>query len=341
MGKVIALFIFFSCIEVCPLAACDVCSQYDYANLNNQHYLGFFYHREVFNGYNTYNHTPHFSPSAAKLAHGGVGPTDYYIEPTQRDYQVMNTVELRYNHNFKDNYNVAIMIPFRHHKDHYSVVYPPLGQAQDSTSFSSGFGDLVITADKLSTIAGDQWTHRFKYGAGISLPTGRFSLEDDDGNPSEPRLEPGKGAYTAFLRLSYSLTKQKRWGFITFSTYARSLNALTGDPPGTGSPHFSTKQYHFGDVLYNSITGFRTILLGTIRIIPRLSMTSEWSQPNQLNGEVLESTGHMVFFMTPGIDVAYDDFTLRLQHNTPIRQRLKGEQLSHAGRLTTALLYSF
>lgn len=343
VNKVVICFITtFSFLLSLPARACEVCPQYDFENLQNKSYFGFFYHREVFNGYNTLDHRHSFFPATARLAHGGVVPTEYYIQPAERDHQIINVGELRYNHNFNDEYNVTVMIPFLQNKDHYDVVYGPLGPASDSTSYSSGIGDIILTAERISFKESDRWKHIFKYGAGLTIPTGSFSLQDDAGNPSEPALELGRGAFNIMLRFTHAVTtSNNNWGVITFMNYSRSMAKQEGDQIGSPSPNFTALNYRFGDVFFSSITGFRNFKWNNLTISPRVGISVDWRQPNQLNGERLESTGGAVFFLAPGIDLSYSHVTLRFIHNTPLAQQLNDEQLGHAGRLTTGIIYSF
>jgi hypothetical protein len=331
LNKLIVTIIFLN-----PLAsiACDVCNIFEYTNRSNSSYAGIYYRNRMFNGYNAlgqpnqYTLTPAQLQSAnARMAHLP-NSTDTYVNPTDRDYEYFQTIELRYNFNYKRNWNFQIILPYSINKAYYKhvLITNPFPIRKDSVIFTHGLGDVILLAD-YAFILDKNWTrHILRPGIALKLPTGKYQEKDELGQTLPYDLQIGTGSVDLMLRFNYLVTNDI-WGLEVLS----SVRYLSPNDIGI----------QFGS-RFNSMTNlFYTFGKNSTKIIPKLGTYYEWADFDMVRGEKKTFSGGQSLYIQTGVDVLIKKFTLQILFQKPVYQKLNGMVVGNSGRFVSGLMYNF
>lgn len=317
---------------------CDECSSFDYSNIQGKNYFGIYYRYREYNGYTSLDHTPQFnlgqaSYQNAKIAHVPIEEDEYIFSPTRYDYEIFKTVELRYSHTFKDIINVMVILPYHVNHLYFKEIYPIVGQKFDSLSTNKGIGDITLSVTKILDKERKALSHRFVYGIGLTAPTGKFSLLNNENQLVDPDHQVGKGAWDFIFRLNYNLTINKNFGVRTFMNYAIS-RAQEYDGARTIS-------YRQGDRFNAKLDIYYPLGNMQFKFSPAVGMYFENSQADRFNSKEWEDTGGSILFLTVMPELKFKELYFRPQYFLPIYQVLNGEQLQNSGRISLAIIYSF
>lgn len=331
-----SLILLFICQSIYSLA-CDTCVMYEYNTIRNNSYVGLFYRYRVFNGFTTENQKSNFSPKNLRLTHAPLGDDDNTYVNSYKSYEIFETYELRYNHNFKDKYNVMLIVPFVRNENYFGEIIPLIGSAFDSLHVTQGIGDIIISAERLIRIKKEKTIHNIKIGFAVSLPTGKFELTNEKGFITDPSHQLGNGAMNFLPRLKYQAIIDQRLGLNSSLGYAFSLKRNSGK-----IANGIQSTYRFGNRLnVNTNLFFITGKYTDFKWIPKLGLYYENVVNDKLNEILQENTGGNVAFFNIGSDFAYKDFHIQTMYQLPIFENLNGEQLQNAGRIVLGLIYNF
>ena len=266
-----------------------------------------------------------------------------YYEDHQDDYESFQTIELRFNYNHKNKWNFLAILPYRYNNNHFEKVYPPIGQVFDSTTVTQGFGDIILGAQRLSIYETAIWRHQFKYGIGLSLPTGYSQLRASSDAPlNDPSHLPGKGATDLMLRLNYTGSKDDKLGFKANAIYAFSLKkaanaSISNQPLQVGIESYN---YRFGNRFALDGLVFYVIGKSQMKFIPKTGYSFNYVDNDQLNAESLEDTGGFINYANVGFDLVFGKFTWQNMFSLPFQQTANGTQIENTGKFQTGILFS-
>lgn len=324
--------------------ACDICPMEEYSTVKNRGYVGVFYRYSLFRGYNYIpeQNNPFSFNQAGRVKKHSVFQDDNFYEDSQDDYESFQTIELRFNYNYKDHWNFLVVLPFNYNINYFDQVTPPIGQTFDSTTVTSGIGDLILGVQRLNTFETTSWRHQLKYGLGLSLPTGNSELRaNGDEAYNDPSHLPGKGAADLMLRLNYTGSTNDQFGFKVNALYATSLKkAQSGNITGIPSNQLEITSYRFGNRMTLDALVFYVIGKTRFKVIPKLGYSFNHAKKDQANAIYIENSGGIIGYGNVGVDLAFGRFTLQTIFSKPIHQSLDGQQLSSTGRFQTGLLFS-
>lgn len=324
------ILITFILLHTKSLLACDACSIYEFSPLQAKSYVGVFYSYSFMNGYNSLSNRSNFTFNAGNLrtynnAHTGHLVEKKKVNPSQKDYESYQSVDVRFNYNLKNKWNFLINIPFAKNSIYFDEVIDN-GFIDDSLRIHQGIGDILLAADKVSIIENNTLKHTFKYGLGIFLPTGTIKNEDN----IDPAHYTGRGGFEPIFRTSYSLKVNQTWGILANFSYSTGTTYKSED-----------SEYQFGQ-RYNMQTNlFYSLKTETSGFIPMVGMYYEHRKSDYQNKNKIEGTQINALFTNFSLSYSFKSSLLRLEWQEPIAQKTSKYQLSNSGRLNLMLLYNF
>lgn len=329
-------FFFFFITSFFDLFACDVCNVFEYANRQNNHYIGVFYRNRMFNGFSTLDHNhvyqamPNYN-TGNRLAHEPDNSSTTTFKQTQQDFEFYQTVELRANYAISSKINVQCILPYNWSSVYYSQVTEFLGATKpivkkDSIYGTSGIGDVVVMADYIHSIETGNWKHIIKPGLGLKLPTGTIQNKYPTGKLYHSDLQPGTGSLDILLRANYLVTNDL-WGFDFFSNYRFCF---------TNAIHYS-----FGNRFNITTLAYYTLMIKSLKILPKVGIYTEFAKNDTFEGKTLQNTGGYTYFAHLGLDILLGNIVIQTTFQKPYFEYLYGDIPGNAGRLTLGLIYTF
>lgn len=322
--------ILFLLLATRNLLACDACSIYEFSPLQAKSYVGVFYSYSFMNGYNSLNNRSNFTFNGSNLRSYNNAHTGHLVEakkvnPSQKDYESYQTIDVRFNYNFQNKWNFLLNIPLAKNSIYFNEVIDN-GFIDDSLRIHQGIGDILLAIDKVSIIENNTLKHTFKYGLGIFLPTGSIK--------SEPNIDPahytGRGGFEPLFRLSYSLKINQTWGNVTNVSYS------------TGTT-FDREElnYSFGKRLNMQTNLFYNFKIGNNGIVPMLGLYYENRTTDTQSGLTVSGTAVNALFANISCGYSFKSTLIRLEWQNPIAQHTSNYQLNNSGRLNVMLLHNF
>lgn len=328
------LLFLISSLQLIQTWACDVCSVYEYSNIQNYSYIGAFYRNRVFNGYNNESFSSSFTPKS-KLRTQHIPDKNLIYIPSTKDYEIYSSIELRGNFNFKKKYNLFFLLPYNVYDSYYDELYTTLGDREVLYTHNEGIGDLSLALDRLKEFENKNTLNRIKYGLGLGVPLSKIQLYNSTGTFIDPTHQPSTGAFTFSIRLNHTLSIKQKYGLNQLLYFNMSSNSFEKN-----SSTFSGEKYRFSNRLTYQCNLFYIIGLVN-KIIPQLGIYVENSPRNSLNKIAVQSTGGTSVLFNIGSDVVIKDFTFQVMFQKPIFQKLHDIQFLNAGRLSIGFLYFF
>jgi hypothetical protein len=331
-------------ISLSSVFACDICPMDEYSTLRNRGYVGIFYRYSLFKGYNYIEEQSNpfsFKPIGRNKKHNIFEDGNFY-EDSENDFEAFQTIDIRFNYNYKNKWNLLVVLPYHYNINYFDKVTPQIGQTFDSTTVTSGIGDVILGAQRLSVYQTEFWRHQFKYGLGVSLPTGNSELRANGNEPyNDPSHLPGKGTTDLIIRGNYTASTNDKLGFKVNLLYGFSLKkAQSGNISGLPSNTLEITDYRFGN--RTSIDGLLFYVIGKTKIkaIPKIGYSFNHALKDKANGTIIDPTGGNIGYANIGLDIVYGRFTWQTMFSKPLHQDFNGQQLNSTGRLQTGLLFS-
>lgn len=327
---VFSLVLFFT-QQVC---ACDVCNIFEYANRNNQSYIGVFYRQRFFNGYKDLNHTHNYTLQPqqfanARMEHVPDGQGRVIFNRNPNDFELYHTVELRGNYAYKNKWNFQAIVPYVFSKVYYKEVFrlnSTFQPLRDSTLNINGMGDIVIAIDRILLYEPRFIRHMFKPGVAIKAPTGHYQLNSKSGQQLGHDLQPGTGSWDFLLRFNYLVTNDW-WGVDVFTNYRYC----------TTSP----LNVQFGQRYNAMLSGFYTFRWNQLKCLPRSGLYYEWADFDVVENQKLLFTGGQTWFYQAGFDVMTNKIIFQALFQKPFYEQLNGNiVIGNAGRLSIGVVYN-
>ena len=227
-----------------------------------------------------------------------------------------------------ENFQVGLTIGY------YNAVNPR------EAEFDSGTGEteiLTFDPDGLT----DLWLtgkYRFYRGpigslalfGGVKFPTGKFDVENSEGERVEPSATAGSGSYDGMLGLAFSR-------FLT--------SRLTFDISGQYTLRTEADDFKLGDRIDGGVA-FAYRFTEDIQKFPQVSAFGEANVrhlfKSEEDGERDPNTGGTALFLTPGVRVGFtENFTFTISAPLPVFQDLNGTQLKTSYKVNGALTFTF
>jgi len=191
-------------------------------------------------------------------------------------------------------------------------------------------GDVVFLANyRLFDHASGsgQIRQTFIAGAGIKLPTGKYSFnENDETQVHNVNFQAGSGSVDWLLNTSYNFS-YRNWAIGSGITY-KINNANKQD-------------YKFGNRLLG-ITQLKYIQnIGDFSLIPHIGINYENLQTDRSSGKKVEHTGGSNLQLTTGIDINSKNWALGFMYLQPVKQTLADGEIHAKPGINLNLSYSF
>ncbi len=213
-----------------------------------------------------------------------------------------------------------------------------LNSANDENSdeklITRGFGDAVILLKYNLLPITIASSRQISVGAGIKLPTGESGLRSN-GILLPADMQPGTGARDGILwgYVFQGLTADSRYNIFANTTYR-----FTGTNDRFRLENTSIKGYKFGNEFVMTIgTAYRTRSLLDFSLLARYRHLV----PDRFSGFDVSNTGGEWFYLVPGLNMNFNQTSVRLSGQLPVYRDLNGIQLTTSYTASLSLFYVF
>ncbi|MEN2400640.1 transporter [Flavobacterium sp. MC2016-06] len=190
-----------------------------------------------------------------------------------------------------------------------------------------GLGDITVVGlysvyqtKKDSTF----FTHKLNVGAGIKIPTGKFTEANNLGTVNQS-FQLGTGSWD-YLAVTEYVIKHKNLGLNTTLNYTMKTE--------------NSKNYQYGDQFNYSGTFFYLFDLKSVQIVPQAGLAGEVYQTNKQHGLDVPNTAGDVLFGKFGIEAGKDKFSIGVNAMLPIIQNLSNGNMEANYRWSVNLNYT-
>lgn len=189
---------------------------------------------------------------------------------------------------------------------------------------SSGLGDLVFTTNYNLFQKGK---HNVQVGAGLILPTGRNDVKDVNFGILLPwDLQPGFGGWGGILMGQYQSGKIITDNLSYFGLLVYQY-LFENQKPQTSQFFKQGSEYQF----YQGI-GYNLFLFDFL-VVPQLGFRLKYTNQDQINGAIVESSGGFWLYHMLGLNVQlFQNLTLMAAYEAPVYRQLNGSQLTTSDR---------
>jgi hypothetical protein len=200
------------------------------------------------------------------------------------------------------------------------------------------FGDVSIIGQyqvfNTDIDADTELRHRIFVGGGIKLPTGAYNKSIVFGEV-DPHFQPGTGSYDFILSGTYLARYKGKFGLSTDAIY--TLNTTNSN-----DYRFSNKLNITSTLFYMFEAGKKTRMGGQEwTFLPHAGAYLEYAGKDTQNGVDVDGSGGTVLFLTGGLDVYYNQFTVNFTYQYPASENLNGDQPENQRRIFIGAGYSF
>lgn len=191
----------------------------------------------------------------------------------------------------------------------------------------SGLGDITIMG--LYTVFKTKkdsavFTHKVDVGAGIKIPTGKFTQANNLGSINQS-FQLGTGSWDYSVVSEY-VVNRKDLGLNTTLNYVFKTE--------------NEKKYQYGDQFNYAATMFYLFDLNAIQIVPQAGVAGEVYQTNKQHGLDLPNTAGDILFGKFGFEAGKDKFSIGVNAMLPINQHLSSGNMEANYRWSVNLNYT-
>jgi hypothetical protein len=311
--------------------ACDMCTLFDYGNLSNQTLFRLDYRQRFYKGYNQKMATDFGSTNTARqgiAAHGSIpGQENIYMNHPD-DYEFFSQYNFSFTYNHKKKWNLIANLPYVVNRDFYGFVIPTIGSPTTELKKYQGIGDLSLGANRIFLKEKEKYSHIFKLGANIYLPTGKNNVRDI--LYDNVTMQPGRGIYATEIGANYTFQNIGLWGI--------SLNSLTYLPferQGLQNSYV----YNFAKSTSLDAQCYK-IFNGNIKKVINGGLKSEVKGKERINQFTIENSGNIQIAANIGATIQVRSLVLMANYELPFYQKLNGLQLKTKRSLSvSAIVY--
>lgn len=216
-----------------------------------------------------------------------------------------------------DKVQISALIPYHFHERELTT-------AKESIS---GLGDITIMG--LYTVFETKkdsavFTHRVNLGAGVKIPTGKFTQANNLGSINQS-FQLGTGSWDYSMVSEYVISR-KDLGLNTTLNYVFKTE--------------NKKEYQYGDQFNYAATLFYLFDLNTVQIVPQAGLAGEVYQTNKQHGLDLPNTAGDILFGKFGLEAGKNKFSIGVNAMLPIKQNLSSGKMEANYRWSVNLNYT-
>ena len=203
-------------------------------------------------------------------------------------------------------------------------------KSDDGTNSMNGIGDITLLANyKILNNSrqlknGKNIRQQLMFGAGIKIPTGKFSADPDD-IIAGANNQPGSGSVDVLLNSMYTL-QINTWGVNGTLNYKINNSA---------------DQFRFGNTLNANLFAFKNITAKSLIISPNVGLMYENLQANQLENLKVADTGGNALLCAAGVEINMSKVTFGVNVQLPIDQNLSAGQTKIQSRGIAHVTFAF
>jgi hypothetical protein len=251
--------------------------------------------------------------------HSYIYPTRYL--PAQQSNDTYSKVELWTRYHLTKRIQLFAFVPY---------VYNSMN-GTDQVVYAQGLGDINLMANYVllnNSETGSDWKHTLVAGAGIKLPTGKFSLQDK-GKIINRNFQAGTGSVDFTTNAVYTIRYKKT-----------GLNFETGYKMNTRN----NDGYLFGNQFRFSSQLFFWQKLGIVSLLPHAGAYYENAARHHDNEIIQVNTGGTAVLGSAGLDIYIGPVTVGVNYQKPVVQHYNSDNtadITSKARWTTTLMYIF
>lgn len=188
-------------------------------------------------------------------------------------------------------------------------------KSDDGTNTTNGIGDITllanykVLANSTQTKEGKNIRQQLLLGAGIKVPTGKFSADPEE-IIAGANNQPGSGSVDLLLNTVYTLQIQS-WGM------SGTLNYKINN---------SADNFRFGNTLHANLFAFKNFQTEKWTISPNIGFMYENLQANKLENLKVADTGGNALLGAVGVDINMSKITFGVNVQLPVAQNLSDGQ---------------
>ena len=226
-------------------------------------------------------------------------------DPGQFSKDFYQTIELWGGWNFAKKWQVLAFVPYNINRQN----------SDDGLTKSNGIGDITVIVNynllnKQSTNKkGSNINQQLWVGAGLKIPTGKFSPDPNDIIPTASN-QTGTGSVDYLVNAMYAVNINK-WGINSSVNYKINRKA---------------DGYRFGDRFSSSAFVFRSIISGNTVLNPNAGLLYENLQANKLDGAKVPDSGGNALLAAAGVEIGFNKMSVGLNVQLPVTQNFSNDQ---------------
>lgn len=250
----------------------------------------------------------------------GVYPSAYIGRPDEHVLDYYNTLQLWGRYNIGRNYQLLAFAPYQFNTRNID----------GAVSHSSGLGDVSFLVNRIiANTPAKKWNYTLTAGAGLKLPTGRYTDISVADNRLLPNIQPGTGSWDVMTNANYTLRHNKA-----------GLNADASYTLTTVNKY----SYKYGNRLTSGMSLFYSTGIKRINIIPQAGLRYEYAlhdYDNYSKKWLNEESGGHIFFAVAGVQAYYKRFGARATYQLPVSQNYGGGDITARQKMETSVFFLF
>lgn len=226
-------------------------------------------------------------------------PSLFAGKPNEQSQQIYNTTQLWGRYQIAKRVQLFCFLP------HIQNVNKEATQTTNST----GLGDATLMVNYSILKSENKKQKRLLlFGAGIKLPTGKYTGISTIERYGVANIQTGTGSYDFLSNINYT-EKRTHWGYNVDATYTFTTA--------------NKEQYKFGNRLNTAAIAFIWLEQNALKIVPQAGVKFEYSlhdYDNYPKKWLNEKTGGSMAFATLGSQLFYKKIGLKATIQLPIHQ---------------------
>ncbi len=231
--------------------------------------------------------------------------------------EIYSKIELFAKYNVNPKFRLLLTIPYKFN-DINGEKFRDIGDI-------SLIGQYLVYATTPKLKNESQYRQRIYLGGGVKMPSGAFNTKSSDGD-LEPHFQTGTGAFD-FLVNGIYFAKYKDFGLNADVTYSMAT--------------VNKNQYQFANRLNVSSSLFYQFSVDQTGFLPHAGIYLESAGFDKQDGLQVDDSGGNVLFITGGLDMYFSLFSLNINYQYPVSEKLNGDQTNNKFRVITGLSYFF